>query len=275
MPATATPAPEPRFWRDAALPFIEARSVHEGRKICYAKHSHDTLSVGAIMGGRSTYLNRNRSERVGAGMLVVMNPDDVHACNPVDDLPWSYRMFYVDRAWIGALQRELGFAAGTDFNAFSSISTHTPALFSGFNTLYATLTSPHAAPLEKHGAAIAYFSDLQTTLHPAPLAARASPRKLERAAEFINDNYTQALQLDDICDAAELSASYLIRAFKKHYGMTPHAYLMNRRIQFGRAQLRRGQMIADVAFQAGFADQAHFQRVFKEFMAVTPGQYRR
>jgi AraC-like DNA-binding protein len=63
-------------------------------------------------------------------------------------------------------------------------------------------------------------------------------------------------------------------SFKRHYGMTPHAFLVNRRIQFARRQLREGKLIADVALDSGFADQAHFQRAFKQHLAATPGQYR-
>ena len=98
--------------------------------------------------------------------------------------------------------------------------------------------------------------------------------KLERAAEYIRAHCTEALKLEDICLAAELSPSYLIRAFKQYYGLTPHAFLVNRRIQFARTQLRNGELIADVALAAGFADQAHFQRTFKLHFAATPGQYR-
>jgi AraC-like DNA-binding protein len=77
-----------------------------------------------------------------------------------------------------------------------------------------------------------------------------------------------------MCEVAELSASHLIRAFKQRYGMTPYAYLINRRIQYSRTQLKRGRLIADVALDAGFADQAHLQRTFKRLVAATPGQYR-
>jgi AraC-like DNA-binding protein len=107
----------------------------------------------------------------------------------------------------------------------------------------------------------------------APDRSTAAPNfKLERAADFIRDHCTQMLKLEDICEAAQLSPSYLIRAFKQHYGMTPHAFLVNRRIQFARDQLRHGKLIADVALE--FADQAHFQRAFKQHLAATPGQYR-
>ena len=48
---SAAAAAAPKFWRDDALPFIEARSIEDGREVCYAKHSHETFSIGAVTGG--------------------------------------------------------------------------------------------------------------------------------------------------------------------------------------------------------------------------------
>jgi AraC-like DNA-binding protein len=104
-------------------------------------------------------------------------------------------------------------------------------------------------------------------------AHRKRVPRLERAADFIRQNCTRSLKLEEICAEASLSASHLIRAFKKEHGLTPHAYQLNCRIEFGRSQLRAGHSIADVALAAGFSDQAHFQRSFKKFVAATPGQY--
>ena len=104
--------------------------------------------------------------------------------------------------------------------------------------------------------------------------APVSDPKLKRAAEFIADNYQRSLKLEEICSTAGVSVSGLIRSFRRQYGMTPHAYLTNRRVQFAREQLRRGVPIAEVALAAGFADQAHLQRAFKQLLAATPGHYR-
>jgi AraC-like DNA-binding protein len=274
----AKSASAPRFWRSDALPFIEARSIDDGRNICYAKHSHETFSIGAVTGGRSVYLNRHATESIGAGAVVLMNPDDVHACNPVAGERWSYRMLHVDVAWLTKLQHELGFSENHAFRAFSQIMTLDAALFDGVNRLCAILadenTDTDIATLRKESAAITFFTDVQQKLNPVRVPDRDASVQLARAAEFIAENCTRALKLDDVCEAAGLSASYLIRAFKQRYGMTPHAYLINRRIQYSRAQLRRGRLIADVALDAGFADQAHLQRTFKRLVAATPGQYR-
>jgi AraC-like DNA-binding protein len=268
-------AAAPKFWRDDALPFIEARSIDDGRAVCYAKHSHETFSIGAVTGGRSVYLNRHAQEWIGAGAVVMMNPDDVHACNPVADERWSYLMLHVDVAWLTNLQHELGFSENHAFRAFSQTLSHDASLFNGLKRLHAVLVDRDADTLRKQSAAITFFSDVQQKLNPAPLATHDdASRQLTRAAEFIAEHCTQSLKLDAICEAAGLSASHLIRAFKERYGMTPHAYLINRRIQYSREQLRRGRLIADVALDAGFADQAHLQRTFKRLVAATPGQYR-
>eukprot|EP01034_Spumella_vulgaris_P032191 gene32191-39752_t len=71
------------------------------------------------------------TETVRAGSVVVINPEDAHACNPAAGQPWSYRMFYVDVAWLTALQHQLGFSSNADFRAFSTTSS--TALYAGLN----------------------------------------------------------------------------------------------------------------------------------------------
>ena len=265
----------PRFWRDDALPFIEARAIADGREVCYTRHSHDHFSIGAITAGRSTYVHEQMDCEVSTGTVVLMNPGDVHACNPIDDQPWSYLMLYVETPWLTDLQHQLGFSPNLAFRRFAVTHTLDASLFEGLKNLYAVLIDTDQDILCKHSAVVEYFSELQQRLNPADQPLRETNTRLERAADYIRDNCTQMLKLDDICEAAQLSPSYLIRAFKQHFGMTPHAFLVNRRIQFAREQLRRGRLIADVALEAGFADQAHFQRVFKQHLAATPGQYQR
>lgn len=271
MPSDTTP----RFWYDPALPFAEARSIADGRQICYAPHSHESFSLGIITGGRSTYVNGRLRERVGPGAVVIMNPEEVHACNPVEDLPWSYRMLYLDTAWLACRQKELGFTGEGGFRPSATRLSHAPGLYRATAALCRLLDDSTAGCLAKEAALVGFVADVHDHLDPPPARHAEVRRPLARAAEFISDNFTRNLRLDDICAAAGLSQSHLIRAFKGQYGMTPHAYLINRRIQFSRARLRQGLPIADVALEAGFADQAHLQRAFKRHVAATPGQYRR
>ncbi|HJU49704.1 MAG TPA: AraC family transcriptional regulator [Pseudogulbenkiania sp.] len=266
---------KPLFWRDPGLPFLELRTIQDGRQVCYARHSHEHFSIGAITGGCSTYLSEQTSHAVGRGDVVLMNPGEVHACNPIGDQPWSYHMLYVDTAWLAGLQRELGLSANQDFHPFQSRLSQDARLYRQLGRLVALCRDGKSTALQKQGEAVAFFSAVQSLLQPTGWSVSESHAKLQQAADFINDHYAAELSLQDISTAASLSSSYLIRAFRQRYHMTPHEYLLNCRIQRGKALLRRGHGIADVAQALGFADQAHFQRIFKRLVAATPGQYRR
>ncbi|NBB12194.1 AraC family transcriptional regulator [Pseudomonas sp. SLFW] len=266
-----SPSATPVFWRDAQLPFIEARSIADGRKVCYSRHSHDVFSIGAITSGHSTYLHEKTCQTISTGTVVLMNPGDVHACNPIDDQPWSYIMFYVDAQWLGRVQQACGVEG---FRAIPAISSADPVLFTGLLALHRTLIDPTLDSLEKHEAAVAYFTQMQQRLGGTDVPLKKVNLKVERAAQYINQHFLRAIRLEEICQAANVSEAYLIRAFEQHYHMTPHAYLINRRVQHAQAQVRQGDTLADIAQQSGFADQAHFQRVFKKHLAATPGQYR-
>ena len=260
------------FWRDAGLPFIEARAVTDGRRVCYARHSHETFSIGLVDSGMSTYLNRGHQCRIEAGTLVLMNPGDVHACNPIDNRPWAYRMLYIDAAWLGQLQRAQGRGDGA-FCRFAPILTRDPQLQAGFCRLHAALVDESADNAAKETAVVAFFNLLHRQL-PMEAGGQDQQAGLSEAARLITENHQRGITLQELCAKAGVSPSSLIRSFKKQFGMTPHAYLTNRRVQFARSELRRGTPIAEAALAAGFADQAHLQRVFKQLLAATPGHYR-
>jgi len=251
-----------RFWRDPALPFVEARRVGDGRQVCYAAHSHESFSIGVITSGRSTYLNGDLSIQVGAGTTVLMNPGVVHTCNPIDGEPWSYLMLFVDLPWLQAQ----GFELPTQTWSAS------PALYQRLLQAFADLFD--AGVPDREGRLAGFFGTLPDFLGANARARDEGNPRLAAAAAFIRAHRSDPLSLEDICTACGLSRAYLIRAFRQHYGLTPHGYLLDQRVQLARAQLRQGRAIAEVAQEAGFADQAHLQRAFKKHLAATPGHYR-
>lgn len=266
---TRRPNDTHHFWRDPGLPFLEARQVAGGRNACYGLHSHRTFSIGAVTSGRSSYRNGQLRDEATAGTVVLMNPEEAHACNPLEDSPWAYRMLYVDPTWLAGIHE------GADFRPYAATMSADSALYHRLNGLFDVLFDAGRETLAKECAATVFFADLHNRLERIDEPALSANPNLARAADFISDNCTRRLRLKEISDMSGLSPSYLVRAFKARYGMTPHAYQVNRRIQFGQNELRAGRPIVDVALSAGFADQAHFQRVFKQHVATTPRQYAR
>ncbi len=115
---------------------------------------------------------------------------------------------------------------------------------------------------ERHGNAII-----------VPLQTRESSA-VHRARDYLVENYTHDIGLEELAKLAGLSRAHLIRAFRKEFHITPHAFLTDKRVREAKALLRRGWSAADTAYHCGFADQAHFSRHFKARTGVTPGAYR-
>ncbi len=220
---------------------------------------------------------------MSAGTLVLMNPEwPPHACNPpIDNQPWAYLMLYVDTAWLTRLRFEAGLLPSEDWQDLdTAVITDPPRQYQDYCTMADCLLDPGRDLLEKQSRVAEYLLDLMQSLAEAP-ARGGIPRPpsgtLAAVAEYLDSHCTDEVSLDDLCRLSGYSpGGHLVRAFRQSYGLTPpHAYLINRRIQHGQSELKRGVSIADAALNAGFADQAHFQRTFKRVVAATPpNQYR-
>ncbi|OKH89102.1 hypothetical protein LF95_03345 [Thalassospira sp. TSL5-1] len=277
------------FWHDTDMPFIEARFVREGRNIRSDRHTHDTFSIGAILRGASTCKMRRAKHELTTGTVIFINPEDVHDCHPLVEQGWSFQMLYVDTAWLRDVQAEDDADDGGKFAAFDPVLSQDPMIFAELTRLGRVLADPDVPVLGKETAATSFFSLLSTRAgrgrHRGQTqrkeiagggvggAGQTEGRKLARVADYIRSRCEEPLRLADLCQQADMTPSALVRAFGQQYGITPHAYLTNCRIQRARHALKRGERIVDVALECGFADQAHFQRVFKRQMTATPRQY--
>lgn len=265
------------FWRNANMPYVELRRVEDGRKVSYAPHSHKQWSIGAITYGVSTFQYRDDLYPIKETDLVMMNPDWVHTCNPVDNQPWTYWMMYIDADWLTQLRFEAGLITESRWQDIPQPMIKTDHLYSLYCDVAEILVSEQADLLEKQSCFIDFMNTLMNWLSDAPQAeendALIPQKNLNTVAEFLDQSLTITPALEKLTALANCSEGHLIRSFRRQYGLTPHAYLINRRIQKSRELLQEGMEIIDVAQQLAFSDQAHFQRTFKKLTATTPGQY--
>jgi AraC family transcriptional regulator len=100
-------------------------------------------------------------------------------------------------------------------------------------------------------------------------------RSLARVIEFIDAHLNADLNLREIADVAGISSSYFLTMFKRSVGLAPHQYLIAKRIERAKALLTETRLpIADIATQAGFADQSHLTRMMKRHTGLTPRRIR-
>ena len=272
-----TPSTHPLFWRHHSLPYLELRFVVDGRKVTYAPHSHQQWSVGAILAGQSEFLCADRLHDVGQGALVMMNPDEVHACNPRQGSPWAYYMMHLDKHWLADFLQQAGVRTNALWRDTKVDTLRETAAFEGFVALAELLMSAQYSSAEKEQKLKTYLTrlflqlDQQNESKDDLLPANS----LYQVAAYLSEHCEEDRAIDSISAEFGYSAGYLVRAFKRHFNMTPHAYRLNRRVQLGQQALKQGEAISAVAQTTGFSDQAHFQRVFKQRVAATPDQYRR
>ncbi|MDD2135029.1 helix-turn-helix transcriptional regulator [Pseudomonas kurunegalensis] len=266
------PRPHTALWRDPALAHVESRRACHSRA-CYKAHSHPTFSIGAVDAGHSHFTGAaDGQERLTPGTLVFVPAHRVHACNPAPGQAWSYQMLHVDADWLTQLRLESGLS-GAGAGEPARIC-RAPQVYRQFCELNSLLFSC-ASNGEKDAALIAFLGDLDYSAQPPLSAAPAlEASALSGLIARIEGQDPAHLSLEALAHQAGLGRYQLIRAFRAATGFTPHAYLLNARVNRGRQLLGEGAALAEVAYQLGFADQSHFQRVFKAHVGVTPGQYR-
>jgi AraC family transcriptional regulator len=106
-------------------------------------------------------------------------------------------------------------------------------------------------------------------------APRCVPAWLARVRERLHDGFADAPTLDALARIAGVHPGHLTRMFRRHYGRSVGAYLRDVRLEWTARRLATTEdpLIA-IAAAAGFADQSHFTRTFKQRFGCTPGRYR-
>jgi AraC-like DNA-binding protein len=99
--------------------------------------------------------------------------------------------------------------------------------------------------------------------------------KLRRAVEFVDANLDRVIHLKDMARVADVSLFHFHRQFKKTTGLTPHQFIIHRRIEQAKVLLAKSNLpIIDVAVRVGFVDQSHFTTTFRKLTSMTPRIYR-
>lgn len=109
----------------------------------------------------------------------------------------------------------------------------------------------------------------------APPDPQGTDPRVNRALDYVEAHFAEDVSLIDIAAAAGLSPTHLTGVFRRETGMTPYSYVINRRLRQAVHLLRASDMpIAQVALEAGFADQQHLTRMVRARLRKTPKQVR-
>ncbi|AJO78391.1 helix-turn-helix domain-containing protein [Pseudomonas sp. MRSN 12121] len=133
------------------------------------------------------------------------------------------------------------------------------------------LLQPQADPLALEECAVQFAAlGVADKTHKAPTRAAFG-----RVLTLIDEQYAEPLSLGELAACCGCSELRFLRDFSRAIGMTPHAWLVEVRVQAARRLIERGDLpLAAIALETGFAHQSHMGSAFRKILGMTPSQYR-
>jgi AraC family transcriptional regulator len=103
-----------------------------------------------------------------------------------------------------------------------------------------------------------------------------APWQQRRAEDMLRAGLVSGVRLDEVARRCNLSLSQFGRTFKKTTGLTPHRWLVQRRLERAQDLLLWSTLsLAQIALDCGFSEQSHFTRTFTRLVGTSPGEWRR
>jgi AraC-like DNA-binding protein len=252
--------------RQCTLPKVQAVEACSARS--FARHTHDGYGIGRVVSGAQRSWSGRGSVEAGPGDVITVNPQEVHDGAPIGgERVW--RMLYFAPEAIAAMVMDFGDGTTPDFEFNDPvIRGHVHA--EAFEAAYAALTGPRANAALAEERLILLLAGLIPSMRRD---RSADSLGVARAKARIDDDPAAAHALSDLACVAGISRFQAVRGFAKLTGLTPHAYVVQRRLDAAREMIGSGSALADAAAACGFADQSHFTRTVVRRYGLTPGMY--
>ncbi len=286
MRTRSTPTSFPGFARDAApgcgdriasAPAADGierlRARLTGR--AYETHRHDTYTICVTDRGLQAFDYRGAARLSVPGDVVVLHPDEPHDGRAGSDDGFAYRGVYVAPFKIAAAARALCGAGVPLPFVREPVLASVPlaeAVADAFRDFPAAL-EPLAADALVEGLARGLIeADPAMRRMRGPM--RGDRSALERTRLFLDSAKLRVVASGELEAVSGLDRFTLARRFRSAYGTSPYRYLLMRRLDWVRGEIRAGRALAAIALDAGFADQPHLTRTFKAAYGLSPAQFR-
>ena len=270
-------------WHDVYLSFAAEsswnRTLHAVPHYCVAYCMHRPASITRTVSGERTLVNVNLRPRL-LGVVPADRPSDWQLRGSPDIVTIYLRRSMVDRVaadWLGAdsarveLIPRLGFADPMLEQLALQLLSAARSDDGSDDGLYAD----HVARLFALYLLREHSTGQANARLPALGAAALPSVRMQHVRDLIDADLDGDLGLSRLAAEASIGEHAFSVAFARAFGVTPHRYVMERRIERAKQLLRSTDLpVVEIASQTGFASQSHLATVFKRAVGVTPGGYR-
>ncbi|MEO8619650.1 MAG: AraC family transcriptional regulator [bacterium] len=229
-------------------------------------HAHDSALLTLVLSGDSTEEHRGKSRNLAAQTLLFTPSFEMHGHQFRNASRWLNMQF--SDAWFA----RVGAGSMPLPQAPQLLQNHTAVAWA---TRVRTELRQHDAVSQFaiEGALLLLVTDLSRA---NTSGERTRPRWLIAVEDAIEASVSEPPSIDALAAVAGVHASHLLRTFRRYHGVTIANYVRKRRIDRARIEVAADKRpLSMIALDAGFADQSHFTKVFRQAFGETPGQYAR
>lgn len=233
----------------------------------FAPHFHDEYSIALITSGNHNFTCNKDDFTAHPGDIRLINPGDIHVCK---SKTWGYLTITPDNNFVEAFsescQKELHNITFTNPVINNKKLTK---LFINLNSA----TKEWQDELMAENILEELIVNLISTYSNNSIKTTDisySKARLAQSIEYMKTHFDENLKLEALANISGLSKYHFLRKFKEEFNMTPHAYLLQIRIQNAKNMLLQNKALIDIAHSCGFSDQSHFTRVFNKIYGMSP-----
>jgi AraC family transcriptional regulator len=229
------------------------------------RHAHDLPSFYMVLQGGLTEADNRTSAQLPAWSVVFTPAGHIHR-NTFHDQGGRCFLVELGPDWLGRLGH-------TAIALDQPVTGGACGLGEPVTRLWRELREPdQVSPLSAEGLVIEILCRMMRT---GVERTGEAPPWLLRARDLIHDRMSEPLSLGEIAATVGVHPVHLTRTFRRRFRDTPGEYQRRLRVErAARDLVTTGRALTEIAFSCGFADQAHFSRVFKTNTGWTPARYR-
>lgn len=258
--------------RFRALPIHSIEAMHATSQRSFPRHAHDQYGIGMVDAGKHASWSDRGQVEAGPRSFISVNPSEMHDGQAAGECR-SWRMLYFSPHSMADMCSDIRDGAQSEL-MFSAPVFEDRGLLPIFNAAFS-----HCLGREEHSTVACETDVLRLIAGLLHHSSAKSVREdgltgcIRRARQMIDDDPARPLTLASLAEEAGLSKYRLLRSFSRELGLTPHAYILQRRIACAQRLIRTGRSLAEAALASGFYDQSHLTRCFVRQLGVTPRSY--
>lgn len=217
--------------------------------------------IGYITQGQGQFFVGYTIFHISEGQFFLIHPDRIHSRKPDSTIGWTADSIVIKRKLVEELFNP---NIHITFPDFVVEDTKLKTLF--LQTL--DLLHHFETTLENEGKLYLLLTDmltLKSTVSQNTEIKDNQNEAVKRVIDFITKNYKSSFSLDELAEQSFLSKFHLLRTFKNKIGLTPYSYQIQLRLNEARRLIFQDKSLTEIAYELGFADQAHFTNTFKKY----------